>query len=80
MLAGAFDCGWVPHARAGDRYGARSGTETAVGPDSLLSEVSGFADEATMQGGGFRSGHVPRVGVRRGRTEFGEVSVEIGAV
>lgn len=54
MLAGAFDCGWVPHARAGDRYGARSGTETAVGPDSLLSEVSGFADEATMQGGGFR--------------------------
>ena len=36
MLAGTFDCGWIPHARAGDRYGARSGRETTVGPDNLL--------------------------------------------
>jgi hypothetical protein len=47
------DCGWVPHATAGDRYGARSDRETTVGPTNCCSEVR-LADEATTQGGGFR--------------------------
>lgn len=62
MLARAIDCGWIPHARAGDRYGARSGRETTVGPTICCSEVSGSANKATTHGGGFRLVALPITG------------------